>query len=75
MGNTVSKDGDREKAAAANRAALLLFSAWVDRFGVFGPLRVLWAKEGGKELGREPVYGRTMNADQWLHYVSTGEKP
>lgn len=71
MGNTVSKDGDREKAAAANRAAMPKFSAWVDSFRAVQPngVRVLHADEGGKTLGAEPVY-RTMNADQWLDYVN-----
>lgn len=47
MGN----QDDRQKRAA-NRAAMPQFAAVVDEFTrVFGPARVLWAREGDVEVG------------------------
>ena len=46
---------DRKDEAARNRAAMPQFAAWLDELRrVFGPVRVLWAREGGVEVGRRP---------------------
>ena len=42
----------------------------------FGPgTRFPWLQEGAEVRGKEPAPVRSMNADQWLHYVRTGELP
>ena len=46
------------------------FSAWLDSWRrVIPGLRVTYACEGGKTLGK-PRQDRTMNADEWLAYVN-----
>lgn len=64
-------------AKAANRAHMPKTAQIVDAFrACFGHgVRVLHAKEGGLEVGARPVAGRSMNADQWLLYIKTGERP
>jgi hypothetical protein len=43
---------------------------------VFGPLtRLVWATEGGREVGQRRPVERVMDADAWLHYMATGRKP
>jgi hypothetical protein len=65
------------KAKADNRARMPGTAAIVDALRAeFGPdVKVLHAKEGGREVGAAPALGRSMNADQWLHYIKTGERP
>jgi hypothetical protein len=65
------------KAKAANRERMPGTAAIVDAFRAkFGAaVKVLHAKEGGQEVGAAPDLGRSMNADQWLHYIKTGERP
>jgi hypothetical protein len=42
---------------------------------VFGRgVNVIHAVENGIEVGTK-VQQRTMNADEWLHYVRTGRRP
>jgi hypothetical protein len=53
---------------------------WAERAAVlrqvFGPgLRIDYAFEDDQVRGKPHAEARTMNADQWLHYVKTGEKP
>lgn len=41
---------------------------------VFGAdVRVVWVMEGEIERGRPSVPARSLQADQWLRYVETGE--
>jgi hypothetical protein len=63
--------------ASDNRARMPGTAREVDAFRAkFGSgVRVLHAKEGEQEVGTRPDHGRTMNADQWLHYIKTGERP
>ena len=63
--------------ARDNRARMPGTAREIDAFRAkFGSgVRVLHAKEGGLEVGTRPDHGRTMNADQWLHYIKTGERP
>ncbi len=64
------------EAAAANRARMPGTAAEVDAFrAVFGQgCKVLHAIEGELEVGQKQEL-RTMNANQWLHYIRTGERP
>lgn len=66
----------RERAAA-NRARMPGTAAEVDQFRArFGPdARVTYAREGDLVVGKPSPPQRTMNADQWLHYLATGELP
>ncbi len=68
---------DRAAIAAANRAAMPETAATVDAFRqVFGAVRVAWAEEGGQRVGRAPELNpRSMNADEWAHYIKTGQRP
>lgn len=65
----------RDEAARRNRDAMPFTAREVDGWRrVFGPeTRVTWAREGDAEVGRRQPEGRSMNADEWLRYVRTGE--
>lgn len=72
-------DGDRQQQAASNRELMPEIARVVDRFRrVFGAgCLVRYAREGALERGAKPEWpaARTMDADQWLRYVKTGEVP
>jgi hypothetical protein len=40
-----------------------------------GGLRCPYLEEGAEVRGKPAPPARAMNADQWLHYVKTGEMP
>ena len=63
--------------AAANRSRMPGTAAEIDAWRrVFGPsARVLWASEGGLEIGARPDHGRSMSGAQWIHFLATGELP
>ena len=67
----------RSDTAQQNRAAMPHTARLVDAYrNAFGPgLRVVHAVESGIELGRPSTPARAMTADQWLHYLRTGELP
>lgn len=67
----------KSETAKGNRAAMPQTARLVDAYrNAFGPgLRVVHAVEGGIELGRPSAPARAMTADQWLHYLRTGELP
>lgn len=67
----------REQEIAANRARMPQTRATVEKFrDAFGAgLRLVWAEEGDQKFGKRPAPQRSMNADEWQHYVSTGELP
>lgn len=64
------------ETAAANRARMPGTAAEVDAWrAVFGKgVKVMHAIEGDLEVGQRQEQ-QTMNADQWLHYIKTGERP
>lgn len=68
---------DRQQEAQRNRDAMPETARIVDRFRrTFGAAtRFPWVREGELEMGKLPPVQRSMNADQWLHYVKTGERP
>lgn len=61
----------------ANRGRMPGTAAEIDAWrSVFGPgARVLWATEGGQEVGARPDHGRSMTGAQWIHFLETGERP
>jgi hypothetical protein len=63
--------------ARANREAMPMTARIVAdfkrRFGA--DCRVAYVQEGDQERGKRLPVERSMNADQWLHYVMTGELP
>lgn len=64
---------NRKDEAEKMRAAMPLFAAQVDDLRrVFGALKVTYAQEGETRRGK-PREERSMNADEWLRYVRTGE--
>ena len=65
---------------AANRAAAPVIAAWWDGWSAVFTFAAIDLTDPttGRRWRRgdmTPDTGRSMNADQWLHYVSTGEKP
>lgn len=68
---------DRAEQARRNRARMPETARVIDEFrGVFGPMtRTVYAEEGGHVVGRKRPPERCMNADQWLHFLRTGELP
>lgn len=67
----------RDAQAAANRALMPETARIVDAYrAAFGKkVRVIWAEEGGRTVGARFPVPRWMTADQWIHYVETGERP
>lgn len=67
----------REQEAQRNREVMPETARIVDEFrATFGAgTRFPWLQEGAQERGRALPEHRAMNADQWLHYVKTGELP
>lgn len=68
---------DRQQEAQRNRESMPETARIVDRYRrTFGPAtKIAWVQEGGREQGNQLPVERSMNADQWLHYVKTGEMP
>jgi hypothetical protein len=67
---------DREEQRKRNRERMPETAAIVDEWRLHFPGATFdWVCEGGIEQGTPHPTVRTMNADQWLHYVKTGEKP
>lgn len=68
---------NRADQARANREAMPLTARIVDDFTRhFGAgQRFKWVREGELERGRRPAPVPSMDADQWLRYVRTGERP
>lgn len=67
----------RDEQAARNRELMPETARTVDAWrAAFGPgTRFPWLQEGGEVRGKPMPAARTMNADQWLRYVKTGERP
>lgn len=65
------------RQAAANRSRMPGTAAEIDAWrSVFGAgARVLYAHEGGHEVGARPDHGRSMSGAQWIHFLATGELP
>lgn len=77
--STIAAQG-RARQAANRAKAPCIAALWDQIYPVFGmPAAIdLVDETTGHHWKRgelTPDTGRTMNADQWLHYVSTGEKP
>lgn len=71
-------DNEQQERARRNRELMPVTARIVDRLrSVFGPVVVRYAREGDLEVGvpYAPDPARTMNGDQWLHYLKTGEAP
>lgn len=68
---------DRQQEAKRNRGLMPETAKVVDRWRrTFGAgTRFPWVREGDQERGARSTVERSMNADQWLHYVATGETP
>lgn len=69
---------DRAEQAARNRALMPEFSAFVDEIRRMDPGAVVVHVEGnGVVLGKARVWDgmRSMNAVEWVHWVTTGEVP
>lgn len=67
-----------EEAAKRNRERMPGTARIIDEWRAkFGPVVVRHASEPGAEVGKPTVTdpARTMNADQWLRFVKTGELP
>jgi hypothetical protein len=61
---------------ATNRDAMPGIAEIVDTLrGVFGPVKVIYAEEGGTKRGRpfEERYPVRLSADEFMAYVRTGE--
>lgn len=67
----------RAEEAQRNRALMPETARLVDAWrAVFGPrTRFPWLLEGAQVRGTESPQARSMNADQWLRYVKTGQMP
>lgn len=67
----------REAEAQRNRDLMPETARTVDQFrAVFGAgCRFPYLEEGDEVRGKPAPPARAMNADQWLHYVKTGEMP
>jgi hypothetical protein len=50
-----------------------LVDRWRRTFGA--GTRFPWMREGAEERGKLLPVQRSMDANQWLHYVKTGERP
>ncbi len=63
--------------AKANREAMPIMAAVRDEWkGVFGPLlRLTFAEEGGREVGKRRPPERSMSGEQWRHFLKTGQYP
>jgi len=50
---------ERQQQAQRNRELMPLFAAWLDETrAVFGPVRVIWAREGDVMVGAVPAEER-----------------
>jgi hypothetical protein len=63
--------------ALRNRELMPITAATRDEFKrVFGPLtKLIWAEEGGREVGARRPVERSLDADEWLRYLKTGLRP
>lgn len=66
-----------QEAAQRNREQMPLTARAVDRLrSIFGTgCTVIHAWEGERAVGVEPRGQRSMNVDQWLVFVRSGEVP
>jgi hypothetical protein len=67
----------RSATADRNREAMPETARIVDAFKrTFGAgTRFPWVQEGAEERGKRLPVERSMDANQWVHYVKTGELP